>query len=400
MLKREGVEIDRAAMDAVAQRLGFNLPEGDAEAVVVLRKRFAKRCDGIDPKDWIECQACLEVTDDSDEIECCPFCGDEGGDAVEIGDIGSASEPEEPPTVDLDDETTPAPEEPVELSEPVEAGAALTSEEASSDMAVALEREKLAIEKAQRGIVGGTYDLGLALKRIKDGDLWKAEGHKTFTQFLMAQNMSRTFAYDMIEIVTKFDRQTFSDIGRRKLSVIARSAKDDPEKEAALLDAAGTRSARDLESSVTGTGAGKRRKSSGAAPPPENRESETAPPAEDKITLLGKVGAKPTSVRWKKRQTGEEVSEWAPDAYAEVEISEDVVQFVALKTDSKGTITGLSVVYRRRGDVAPKTALMKVSSGPKKASVKKASVKKAPAKKKAVKKAAKKVGPRKSTTGA
>lgn len=224
---------------------------------------------------------------------------------------------------------------------------------ADSALAKELAAEDKKIETAQRDIVGGSYDLGQALRVVHEKELWKAAGHKTFPQYLAAKNIGRTFAYDLMELTQKFDRKTFEEVGRKKLMLVARAGGPESEKGKDVLDKAkaGT-PVRQLEADAKGGEAGGKTRGRHTVAEHE-RGGDKAPAkapatAEDgKITLLAKVGGKPTTLPFLDRKTRQPVAAWAPETFAEVKISEDVSMFLALKTDKEGKPVGVTVAYKR-----------------------------------------------------
>lgn len=390
-LLKKDVPHNREVMNEIAERLGIEgvVEAGDdGAAVEAMRKGFTERLEGVPKDDWIACLRCGEHTDDDEEIDRCPYCGDEGegdetsDDTPEPVDIAEGEPesggPEEPPAADLSEPETPATAEtpapetedaapPPEKPAPAEGkvkkggkkaaaekpakakkggkkGTALATTEPAGEMAKALSDWKGKIVQAQKDMVGGSYDLGAALLAIHAGELWKAEGHKAFNKFLQSIGVSRAFAYEMMEIAKKFDRATFLEVGRKKLSIVARSAPEDQDD--ALAAAKGGASRREMEAAAKAAKEGEAAEGTDAAPPPEKPQS-SKPAKESTITLLAKVGGRAASVKFRDRKSREPVKEWTADSYAEIQISENVTQFVALKTDKAGKIVGLTVAYRQ-----------------------------------------------------
>ena len=222
------------------------------------------------------------------------------------------------------------------------------------DLKKALAVEDKKIEAAQKNIVTGSYDLGVALVTVHKGELWKAAGHKTFNQYLAAKGIGRTFAYDLMTLVEKFDKKTFEEVGRKKLMLVARAGGPKTEEGQNILDKAKSgASVSQLEAETGGKGAtagsdsGKGSRTKHEVKAHERGGTAEPPPKDGRITLLAKVGAKPQTIPFLDRKSRKPVKEWAPETFAEVKIAEDVSMFLALKTDKDGKVTGVTVAYKR-----------------------------------------------------
>jgi len=368
LLTKPEAKPDVDAIKAAAEALEINLPKSKAagKLVTALREGFAARLEGIPKDDWIVCPKCGEFTDDAEELDACPFCGDDGLDedapepavdpededapeAIDGADQDPEDEdaPEEPPTVDVDNDADDADAEEDldtdtedadpddEPADPAESTAIVPATDATV-MTAALKKEKALIKRAQTAMVGSGYDMGESLLRIHKGELWKAEGHKTFRKFLDTVGVSSTLAYDLMGLVEKFDRKTFMEVGRKRLLIVAKADKGDQNK---LLDAAkegATR--RELEKEA--------KKGKDPAAPPKDTPAES-PAKEDMITLLAKVGGRPKSYRFTDRKTRKALKSWAEESFVEIQISPDVTQLLGLKRNDEGEITGINVAFVR-----------------------------------------------------
>lgn len=426
LLNNPAIAPNVEAILAAANSLGIEITEGSTDPAVLvpqLRAGFELRLKGVPKDDWIVCQKCKELTDDAEELDCCPFCGDDGlaSDEPEPDNVmdGATDDPEdedapeEPPTVDLNSEDeldgdtngdgvvdekdaekdldTDGPDEP-EAPEPApetksaektprtkktkpelasatpehekadkapgksKTGKAEKPEKAetkteapepdkapvvsppSSDMVQQLNHEKQLIKKAQTNMVRSGYDLGSTLLRIQQGELWKADGCKTFTKFLETVGVGKTLAYDLMGLVEKFDEKTFMEVGRKRLLIVAKA---DPEAQKPLLDKARdpnvTRAELETEANAG--------KPAVAVPVKEAGPKPVAPPKEDAVTLLAKVGGKPALHKFLDRKTKEPIQFWAEGAYVQIPISENVVQLLAPKTDESGNFVGITVAF-------------------------------------------------------
>ena len=361
-LNIEGVAPNETTMKAAAKVLGIKMPRGRAKPVTIvkaLREGFAKRLEGIPEDDWIKCPVCGEVTDDDDAIEVCPFCGDEGADEpaaataddkpIEADKVDEAAgeEPadaEEPPTANLDDDVEEEPEEdPAVAADAEEPGTDLAT--GSEVMLAALETEKKIIRLAQTNMVGAGYELGMAIGRIREGNLWKAEGHRTFRKFCESMGVSHTLAYSLVDMTKKFDKDTFLEVGRKKLMIVARADAEDQDE--VLNDARDGASVRELEAKE------RERKEREAGDKPDKPTDPAAgkpgrPSREDQtITLLTKVGGRAMVHPFRNRTSQTELEKWEKDSYAQVQLSDDVFLLIALKTNKEGEPVSVMATFRR-----------------------------------------------------
>ena len=418
ILTNPDVEVDVGLVKATLSRYGVDPPKRASvkKVVSLLRNSYKEWLEDIPEENWIKCLVCGEITDDDEELECCPYCGDDGaepeeadaaeeagpvdlepeedddGDDIEVDEPEKLSDDEDPEAdakrkarhekaekaakgddADVinveespeDDTTEEAPE--VDLDSEDEPTAVVVAEEttkidastAEGKLAMATQRAKV----AQRSIATNGWDLGHVLIEINEAELWKAGGFSSFKDYYTKElGISKALVYNLMDVAKKFTRSTFEDIGIKKLEIVARAPKESREK---LLDDAGKSSKRELEKKAREEkrkAKEKEKAEKGSAPPPEPKSPTQAggkrgrPSKEDQtITLLTKVGGKPKTYRFKDGTTHEEIPEWTKDAYVEVKLSDDVMLYVAPKTDRSGKkLTKLAMMFRKIEDGAEK----------------------------------------------
>lgn len=295
------------------------IPTADLEALALLRtlieKRKAELGEGSD--DILMCGAteaegCREMA--TADVEFCPFCGDQGEDVE-----GAAP--------------TPGTEI---VQSATEAG--LAAQE--GELAEALTQ----LNTYKRDLVACAYDIGLVLKDIQTRELWKARGSASFKEFVEREvGLSRTTAYRYMQLTQEYDRQTFLEIGPKKLELIS-GIENQEERDAALEDAKAGASARQIASSTT-----PRSSKSSSAPARESAPAK-APGKTTDITLLCKVNGKAQLVPFRNKESGRVVKFHKEGAYAELAISDDVVIRVELKQakgEEPGTWEGVNIAFVR-----------------------------------------------------
>lgn len=296
------------------------VPADDAAALALLRKVVAARLAEIPPDDHMLCgeqddekTGCREMA--TGDVSFCPFCGDEG-----------VPEDEAPPSPGVVDA------EPVNATE-----AGLVAMKSELDEAVTR------FEGLRRDLVANAYDIGLTLRDIRDRDLWKASGASSLKDFMERElGISRTSGYRYMALTEEYDRQTFLEIGPRKLSLISGiESKDD--RDAALEAAKAGASARDVEALV------KPERGKGEAPAKERagKSSTPKPKGGAEITLLAKVNGKPTSIPFRGAESGRPLKHYKPGAYGEFQISDDVVLRVGFKDDKEGNHEAITIAFVR-----------------------------------------------------
>jgi len=77
------------------------------------------------------------------------------------------------------------------------------------------------VRQANKDIGAKFYELGTILKRIRDNELWKYSGYKSFTKFVEQENISRQTAYNMISVAATLTRDDASSYGAAVAYVVA-----------------------------------------------------------------------------------------------------------------------------------------------------------------------------------
>jgi hypothetical protein len=387
------------AMRRAAEHLGVASPtargvKADQELLGALRLEITKRLAKLPEDDHVKCVVCGEIA--TEDTEFCPYCGDEGStseadaklaaalnagpddedeedaaaraEAAEAGDDDDAgpvpatggddddeAESEDDDASDDDDEEEDEAEEDVVEDGDVQRSVGIVGEGAvvknvgaglksmERDLVAALNR----IKSMKQSAVSLSYDIGMECKAIRDQQLFKARGYKSFKDFAEKElPFTRESALQLIAIVEKYKRDDYAQIGYAKLRVIA--AVNDPQAEEELITAAKKgATARELSERVT----------SGTA---KKREAKPAPAVEkgERITLLGKVGSKKSVVKFHNSETGEIVPNagifskkgFMPSAYAEHEISPGIFVRVGLRIGANLELEGLTVRFVRASE--------------------------------------------------
>lgn len=318
-LKNKRVVLARAVDAGLAiYAPGEKLPESLEERLELMRARLTTRIADLDEEHVLMCgdvddpvTGCREVA--TSDVTFCPFCGDGMEEVV--------AEPEAPSAIVVGSAT-----------------------EAGLDAARTELEEVLARFSAlSHDIAGNYYDIGLLFRQIRDRELWKARGHDTFRAFVEKElGVSKTSAYRYMDLTENYDRVTFLEVGAKKLELIS-GIKNGEERDAALDAARNGSTARELAGPATG--------GSREAPARERRDS-SAPPAKkvgNEITLLAKVGAKPTLVPFRGAESGRPLKGYKPGAYAEFQLSDEVVLRVMMKEvkGSPGEFEGVNIAFVR-----------------------------------------------------
>ncbi len=271
----------------------------------------------------------------------------------------ASTEPEAPAASEgtvVEPSNAPADEPPAALAPAVEV---LPPEE--KDRVPELEESIDAINKLKDNLAENSYDLGLKLREVQEKDLWKARKdesgalkYKNWSAWVEAEiGISRSLAFDLVKLTSEFSRQTFLEVGKTRLSLVARI--EDPEARAAVLAqaraGASTRTVERLAHESNGTGgetAPPERESDkkGAAPASEPSKSSAPPPKSNEIKLLAKVDGRPRNYTFTSAKTGKTLKSHQPDSFIEVRLTGNVVQHIALKMDETGTkVLGATVAF-------------------------------------------------------
>lgn len=315
----------------------------------------ANAIDPEDPPGLVSCPACLESG--TEETDFCPFCGDEGeGDEDEEGALEAAaeeapSEPEPEPTPaakpkrKVKKETTEAAETestPTEVKKPKRKVKAEESDGSVLAKAAKSLEEKIAqIKSYQNDIAANSYDLAVVIREIHEQELWKARGHQSFKDFIESDcDISRAMAYRLMELVKQYDRETFLKIGSTKLALVA-SIDDSATRDAALEAAAAGATTKELARQKEEAKGTKSKET-----PAKDEKPAKAPKKSNEITLVAKVNGKPVTHPWRSMKSARPIKAHKDDAYAEVQISDDVVLRIALKHDGDECV-GLTTSFVR-----------------------------------------------------
>lgn len=303
-----------------------------AELLAAVRKHLGKVLKDLPDEEKVKCTAvCGEVS--TNDTDFCPYCGDEG---VEEGDDPGAAEAAEATAP----AAAPAKAESTAIA-PASTGDALAAATAKLDESIAR------INRLRADLAANSYDLGLEIRKIHEEELWKARGHESFKDFIEKElEIGRSMAYRLIDVTKQFDRPTFEQVGSHKLALIA-GIQDSEARDAALEAAKAGASTKDVERAVNEA------KGRTPAPPKEKGGSSaggTSAPAKktaQDITLLTKVGSKPQLIGFRSASSGRPINHHKDDAYAELQLSDDVKQRIALKIDKEGNIVGVTVAFVR-----------------------------------------------------
>lgn len=361
-MTKNGIPVVESAVDSALDAYGLEAGGNLAQKVSRLRAHLDfEVLPKIDSDDRIKCMKCGEVG--TEDTEACAFCGDAGSEDDEVVDPDDEDEPTSEAAVEPEKAPEPAAEPEPAAPAPAAKGKAKgkgvlslvptpkteteankPAESVSVDDALAAKSAELdavveRIKSFAKSAVANAYDIGIEIKRVHDGELWKAHGHDTFKAWLDAEiPMSRSSAYRLLEIVKSYDRETYAQVGVKKLALIANS--EDPDARSEALDAAKagatTRTVRDIvETEGDDEGKRKREPESGEKP------KRTREPA---VTLLAKVDAAPKTYPFRSAKTSKVVKTIDADSYVEVPIGDGVVQRIAIKYDGE-KIAGLTVVF-------------------------------------------------------
>lgn len=294
------------------------IPADDAAALALLREVVAKRLGEVEPQERMLCgeqddetTGCREVA--TGDVLFCPFCGDEGVD-----------ESEAPPAPGVVDEPVNA----------TEAGLVLMKGE--------LDEAVSRFESLRRDLVANSYDIGLTLRDIRDRDLWKASGANSLKDFMEKElGLSRTSGYRYMALTEEYDRQTFLEVGPKKLALISGiDAKED--RDAALDAAKAGATTRDVEALANPD------RTKRETPAKESGSKSSTPKKSGaEITLLAKVGGRATAIPFRGAESGRPLKHYKPGAYGEFQISDDVVLRVGFKDDREGNHEAITIAFVR-----------------------------------------------------
>lgn len=333
MVLANGQVPDLDAMRRAAEIHKVKVPSGTGDAATrellgLLRMKMDELNEETEEDMQLQCDQCGERS--TEDTDWCPFCGDLGTapDGVVpsaiVGASNISSLPEVAPKRDVDG-----------------AVAALGSK---LDAAIAR------LHVLKHSIVDTSYEMGLVCKEIHDKQLFKARGFDSFKQFAESSELtiSRSTAYQLMALVEKFTKETYHELGYRKLRTIAVLGSGEREQVVAEARESGS-SVREIDENV--------RERRGIPAPEKNRPAPTAPKSSSKVTILTKLDGKPRELRFKSSKTGApigsaaKVSQFVGDAYAEVELEGGVFIRIGLRVSGRDLI-GLSAEFRRAEELA------------------------------------------------
>ena len=325
--------------DAMRKALGIfgEATTGDTgELLARLRTRLDVSFETVKIDDRLKCDKCNEVS--TEETDFCPFCGHGGaeGEAPEdVAEVGDEDANGPAPSTNDDGDEGPLPV--VVQTPPM-----MTEEEAVA----ALDAAESRIREVSADLRAKSWDIGAVIRDVRDRELWKARGFTSFTDWCNSPEieLGRAQAYRLIETTEEYDRQTFEKIGSTKLALIS-SIKDRDTRDEALSAAGAGASTKDIQriksKPEAGAEGGKK------APAKQSDSGSKTPPKKsgNTITLATKVNGKPVAYSFRSATSGKPLKAHTDDAYAEVELGDDVVQRIGLKIDANGKITGVTVAF-------------------------------------------------------
>jgi len=364
LLEDKKTKANPAVMRRAAKVLGINAPKAtgaaaDQELLGKLRLEIAKRTATLTQEQMFECVECKEIS--TDDTEFCPFCGDEGvsSEAANIAEVvnGVPANARQATSIPPPKKSSkPAAAEAVEaevVAPSKRRGVGITRTPVpvavDVDARLAEFEEKLEavlqrLDVLKNSAVGMSYDVGLELKKIRDEQLFKARGYTTFKDFALNElPMKRESALHLCSIVDTWSREDYLQMGYSKIRLI--TAITDPVVKEELIAAAkgGATRAQLTE-----------RAARGSNPP----ASKPAVEKGEKITLLGKIGARKQAVKFHDAATGEVLDHagtfknFKPEIYGELEISDGVFVRFGLRVNGSNQLEGLTVKFVRAGDGA------------------------------------------------
>ncbi len=349
-LKNTDLTADSKHMRAALKAYGIEIPprSNDADLVAMLhafhQKKFAEGEAALD------CTNCLEQSIEA--ADACPFCGDSGVEGVDGEPVDADEvEPIEAPLPAASDEVidlmrAPAPandtvDEPVKPKKGKGKLALATTTPAVpmrsiEELQLQLRESETRISVLEQDFKGNAYDLGLEYERVQNNELWKSAGFTSFGQWIeKTATVSRAYAYRLATIAREFDRETFMKHGASKLGAIL------------LTDNSGTR-----EEAIAAADAGAtvqqiKRKVKGEKAEATKATPKEAPKKSATITLLAKLNNKSVSYPFKNGETGRVLKMYREGAYAEIPISDDVVQRAVPEFDRDGQIVGIKIAFAK-----------------------------------------------------
>lgn len=238
-----------------------------------------------------ECEVCGGPSVEADEN--CPFCGEEGiveeeaeepklvKTEVNKAKKSTAKKPKkktDTETVEATAEIVPVDQETIELRKKYS-----TKE---------LDKKVAAINTSKGKFAEASYTLGMQIKELHDTDMWKVRSdedgrpaYTNFKKFCDAElNMSHTWAYNLIEVATHFDKGAVKQLGTEKCNLLLAAPEDN--REALLEEARNGLSKRELQRKVkearAAADSGETTTASGSTAPRERHITAVSPPMKRK----------------------------------------------------------------------------------------------------------------------
>lgn len=341
-------------MREAAKALGVTIPKtrgaaAEQQLLGAIRLEMAKRMRDMPDIEKIECVKCLELA--TEDIDYCPYCGDLGKEEGEAPtELAVPRTPQAPAAEAATQSRSPTVRpsakpgaktnikgvgisgEKVEVAADVEQSLASVA----SDLDECLDRIRLCTD---RWYALG-YDIGIECKAIRDRQLFKARGYPSFKAFAEKElPFTRESALQLVSIVEKHSRQEYEQIGYTKLRLIA--AVPDAALKQELLEAAKQGASR-TELAERVTRASQRPEGPGGA------AAKVLPEPGEKITLIGKIGARAQTMKFHDAKSREVVKvagvfkSLQEDVYGELEISDGVFARIGLRINAKKELEALT----------------------------------------------------------
>jgi len=257
-------KLNMSAMKNAAKEIGVKLPKGDPAAVAEhLRSWFTEN---HEESSLAACMVCgWEATDN---FENCPYCGIQLGEAEE-------SKPPEKKEKKKGKKIKPAKKKGTKkLAKPDPKKLAECDERIAT------------IRGYRRNLAAEAVKIGREIKIIHDKNLWKAKGYDSFSAFCRAElDYTRVMAYKYMGVATDLKEEDAIALGVSKASMVISAA---PKHKKKLLEMGRE---------------GKTRAEMNAYLKKAESKSKP-PPAESKITLVGRASLGETLCPWIGEKSG------------------------------------------------------------------------------------------------
>jgi hypothetical protein len=311
-------KLNMAAMKAAAKSLGIKLPKGDpSSAASVIDKHMQEN---YEKSALAECGNCHYTS--NIEFTSCPFCGVELGDAKEVNKAPAKTEE------DGKEKKTKEPkgdgEQKVHKKQKKEEEAIVppTPEEiAECDLHLSK------IRQYKQNMAEKAYDIGIEIKEIHDKNLWKAKGHKSFSQFCSVElEYTRVMAYKYMAM-TGFEREEAIMLGPSKADMITQAPK--PKQKKLMEMASEGKSRKEMQEYLD-----------------KGKQNTSDKASENKITLVGRVKEGSLSMKWVGDKSGRLTNRETKGKYTSVELVTGVLLTIRELQDG----SGLSLTFSRTND--------------------------------------------------